>query len=124
MADDFKRYPKGVISHKVGDLQQCTTFKVSSKNGAKLKHTLRRTPSGYVLGVQEVTLSFELEIHEDGPERDFYSSHKSGAKESFRLKFPGETYKFTGVSTTHDMDSPLDDAVKKSLEYVGRLEPA
>lgn len=122
MADTFKRYPKGVISHKVGDLQQCTNFKLSVKNGAKLKHTLRRSPSGWVLGTVEGTLSFDMEIDEDGPERNFHRALISGEAQGFRLKFPGETFKITGVVSSRDIDAPLDDAVKVSVEVLCKVE--
>jgi hypothetical protein len=122
MADTLKRYPRGQIGHGSGALISVENAKLAINPNVKLKHTLARTPSGYTTGVQEATLSFKMNIDEDGPERDFYASLKVGSIENFRLLIPGVTWRVNGPISKHDVDVPLDDAVTIDIEVMCKVE--
>lgn len=121
MADPLPYYPKGRIALGNGDLMDVENVKITVKNGAKLKHTLRRSPSGVVLGVKEVELSFEGTVSEAGYERDYIGAVLAGTVKQLRIKVPGETLTFTGVPTERGQELPLDDAIKFNVSWVGKV---
>ncbi len=122
MSDTFNKFPRGSIAMGNGDLMQVTNVKVSLKNGAKLKHTLRKKGAGAVLGNEECTVTFDYEIPETGPEKDYMDLVQTGAVKQLRLKVPAKTYTVNGVYSSSDMELPLDDAIKGSCEFIGKMD--
>ena len=112
-------YPRGQISLGAGDLTQVTDIKFDFKRNTKLKHTLKKSPSGKVLGVREVTGSFDVIVDEDGPEREYFARVDSGEEVNMRLKLPGVTKNFVGCLTDLSGELPLDDAVKLTVSFAG-----
>src|SRR5262245_9886498 len=121
MADDFKIYPRGSIAFGNGDLVQVTNVKVETTNNARLKHTLRKKGAGVTLGVEETTISFDMEINEDGPEKNYLKSIKTGEIKQLRVKIPEETITCNGVFTKRSLELPLDDAIKATIDFIGTL---
>lgn len=120
--DAMKLFPKGAIAMGNGDLVQVLTWSLDFKNGLKLKHTLRsEAPVGVVKGNQEATLTFEAEIPAEGSERDYFELVRTGAITQLRLKVPGRTYVMDGAASSVKFDAPIDDAVKISVEALGRV---
>ena len=73
MADgEQKRYPQAFLAQGNGDFVSCTNFSIKTTNNAKQIHTLREKGSGFTLGKTESTVSADLVVSEDGPERNFY----------------------------------------------------
>ena len=114
-------YPRGQISFGAGDLVQVTNVTFAYTHGTKLKHTLKRSPSGKVLGNQELSGKFDCEIDQDGPERDYFARVASGEEVNMRLKLPNLTKNIVGVLVSIDGDMPLDDAVKLTINWVGKF---
>ena len=121
-AQELKRYPRGQIAIGNGDLQQAVLARFTFTNNAKLKHTLRKTPSGFVLGTREATGSFDLEIDEDGPEREVFEAIRGGEIKNFRYKMPTITKTIEGIFVSVDVEEPLDDAVKFTVNWIGKLK--
>lgn len=119
--DELKKFPRGQLSFGAGDLTQVTNVDVDATNGAKVKHSLKRNPSGIVIGNKEVTVTFDSEIDEDGMERDYYLRWESGETVNLRLKVPQLTKAFVGVISNVKASGPLDDAVKVSVTAVGKF---
>ena len=120
--DEMKQFPKGAIAMDNGDLVQVLTWSLDFKNGLKLKHTLRsEAPVGVVAGLQEATLTFEAEIPAEGEERNYFELCRSKKIKQVRLKVPGRTYVCDGAFSSVKIDSPIDDAVKVSCEFMGRV---
>jgi hypothetical protein len=124
MADPLPYYPKGRLAMGNGELMDIENVKVTTKNGAKLKHTLKKSPSGVTKGVLETELSFEGIVSENGYERDYIGRVINGTVTQLRVKVPGETLVFTGVPTERSMELPLDDAIKFTVSWVGKVVPS
>lgn len=124
MADDIKQFPTGSISMGSGDLIDVTNVKVAEKNNGSLVHTLKRNPAGVRRGKQECTVSFDAVCSEDGIERDYLKDIKTGRIKQIRLKIPGETLVITGMATDRSVETSLDDAIKYSIEFIGKSEAA
>lgn len=124
MAETLLYYPKGRLALGNGDLLDVENVKVTVKNGAKLKHTLRRSPSGVTAGVEEAELTFEGTVSEEGYERDYLGMVKNKTIKQLRFKVPGETLTFTGVATERTQEAPLEDAIKFSISMIGRADTA
>ena len=120
--NELKNYPRGQIAIGNGDLQQATLARFNYTNNGKLKHTLRKSPSGFVLGTTECTGSFDLEIDEDGPERQAFDRITDGVVTNFRFKMPLVTKTIEGIMTSVDVEEPLDDAVRFSVSFIGKLK--
>ena len=126
MADgEQKRYPQAFLAQGNGDFVSCTNFSIKTTNNAKQIHTLREKGSGFTLGKTESTVSADLVVSEDGPERNFYRQLQTGTPIQLRAKIPGgEVKTLNGVYSGVDLECPLDDAVKLSLSFVGNMEAA
>jgi hypothetical protein len=124
MADEQLVYPQAFIAQGNGDLLQVTNFTLSFTNGAKLKHTLRRKGAGHTLGNPETTVTYDAEIDEDGPERNYWRDAQRGTIRQLRAKIPGgrTTLTVNGVYSQVDLDGPLDDATKVKCTFIGKLE--
>jgi hypothetical protein len=121
MSDELLNYPRGTVATGNGDLTQVTNLKGKYSNGAKLKHSLRKSPSGYTLGVKECSGSFDLEIPESGEERDYWSLVKDGTVKRLRIKIPGTTKAINIVVSDLDFELPSDDAIKETVSFIGEL---
>jgi hypothetical protein len=117
---ELRRYPRGQLSFGPGDLTQAETVRVTSTNNGKLKHTLKRSPSGRVLGTRELTFTFDVIVDEDGPEREYFDRVRNGSEVSMRLKIPTITRNIIGMLTSIDVEVPLDDAVKLTVSGIGK----
>lgn len=125
MGDSLQRYPRGQIGHGSGALVEVENVDLDVKTNSKLKHTLARTPSGYTTGTREATLSFKMNIGENGPERDFYTALDNGSVQGFRLLLPGAlTFRVTGVVNSNKYGVPLDDAVTVDIEVICKVQKA
>lgn len=121
MSDAFPNYPRGGIAMGNGDLVQVTNVKGKYTNGAKLKHSIKKTPSGYTLGHREVSGTFETEVPEGGMERDWWDLVRNGTVKQVRIKFPGTTKALDIVCSDLDFELPSDDAIKKTIGFIGQL---
>jgi spore germination protein YaaH len=116
-------FPRGRIALGAGDLVDCTNFKLTLTNNAKQVHTLRQKGAGYTVGTEETTVSFDAVIGTTGEEAAWLSKVQSGEVVQVRAKFPGGlTVVVDGVVKSADYDAPLDDAVKVSVEIIGKAE--
>lgn len=105
-----------------GDLAQVTNFKVKLTNGAKLKHTLRKSPSGVVFGHRECSGSFDVEVPEGGEERGYWEMVANQEIKQIRIKIPGRTLAVDIATSDIEMELPSDDAIKITCTYVGDLK--
>lgn len=121
MSDDVLYYPKGRIAVGTGDLMQVQDFSAEIKNGGKLVHTLRRSPSGVTQGLKEANVSFNAVLDEKGPERDYWTSVLSTVVKQMRGKFPGLTLTFNGIFTETKLDVSMEDAIKYSTSFTGNV---
>lgn len=122
MADELKVFPTGRLALGNGDLQQVTNVKHEYNNNGKLIHTLRATPAGVFKGSIDSMLSFDAVVSEDGYERDYFKQILNGTISKFRLKVPGETITVNGMATKRSLETSTDDAIKYSIEIIGRTE--
>jgi hypothetical protein len=121
VSDDLAQYPRGAVAMGNGDLIQVTSVKLKITNNAKLKHTLRKSPSGFVLGHLECSGSMEIEIPETGVERDYWEMVVNGAVNQVRLKLPADTRAVNIVASSMDIELPSDDAIKQTVEFIGEV---
>jgi hypothetical protein len=113
--------PRGQVTVGNGTLQFASTARVSARNGAKLKHALRKSPSGVTLGNNEADGELTLDISEDGPERNFWKLLASGEVTEFIYEIPADDQAFEAVVSQIDVDFPNDDAVTKRVAWIGAL---
>jgi hypothetical protein len=119
--DDFKQYPRGNVAMDNGDLIDVTDVKDTFKRANKIKHTLRKEAAGKVKGPLEGEVSFDAIVSEDGAERDYLALLISGKIKKLRLKVPGETITVVGTVDERSREMPLEDAIKYSIKFSGRL---
>ena len=117
--DKLPMFVKGQISIGNGQLQFATTAKFSASNGAKLKHSMRRSPSGFVLGHNEVTGSLELDLTADGPERDWLKFLVKGEMKQALFEIPNMDTALNIVVSSTDIDMPSDDAIHQTVAFIG-----
>lgn len=115
-------YPRGYIAMDSGDLIDVTDVKVVTTNNAKEKHTLRQPGAGFTIGVEETNVSFSFIVSEDGYEREYIQAVQRGLIKQLRVKIPGKTLVINGVFKDHDLELPLDDALKVSMAFIGHLQ--
>jgi hypothetical protein len=121
---ELKQHPRGQIAIGGGELQKATMGRFTVTNNAKLKHTLRFSPSGYVLGNKECSGTIEVDVDEDGLESDWYEDIENGQRKLFRFKIPTLLKQIDGVCSSADTELPLDDACKLTVSFIGKLKPA
>jgi len=112
-------YPRGRIALANGDLVDCTNVKIDHTNNAKQVHTIAKKGAGITQGNEETTVSFDLVVSENGPERDWIAYLKRGLIKQIRLKLPGLTITVNGMVKQSSIDMPLDDAIKQSITFIG-----
>ncbi len=122
MAAEQKLYPRGQVAMETGDLADAINIKISTTNNAKQVHTIRQKGAGVTLGTEETTVTLDLVVSEDGPERDWIKKLKEGSIEQLRVKVPGETYTVNGVVKQVDVELPIDDAIKQNITFIGKQE--
>jgi hypothetical protein len=121
MSDELQQFPRGVVAMGNGDLTQVTNLKVKASNNAKLKHSLRKSPSGFVLGNKECSGSFDLDVPETGEERDWWGMVKDGTVKQLRIKIPGTTKAINIVASDLDLELPTDDAIHETVSFIGEI---
>lgn len=114
-------FPRGQISFGAGDLVQVTNVTFTYTANTKLKHSLKRSPSGKVVGNKELSGKFDVELDEDGPEREYFARVDSGEEVSMRLKLPNLTKNVVGALVGIDGEMPLDDACKLTVNWIGKF---
>lgn len=122
MAEDFLQFPMGSIAMLNGDLIDVTNVKITTKRNNKVQHTLRRSGAGKVHGTEETTVTFDAIVSEQGAERDYLSDLKLGKIRKLRYKVPGETGTIIGSTDERSLELSLDNAVKYSISFSGRIE--
>lgn len=124
MADNEQElFAKAFIAQGNGDLVRVTDFSLTYRNNGKQVHTLREDGAGVTLGVREAEVSFNFPVGENGFERDYVKAIQDGKIVQLRAKSPGgKVFTLNGIYTSFTLDAPLDDAVKGSCSFVGKLE--
>jgi hypothetical protein len=122
--DPLKLHPRGQIAIGAGELQRATLGRFNVTRNTKLKHTLRRSPSGAVQGTQECSGTIEVDVDEDGLELDWYEKLQNGERIVFRFKIPTLVKQIDGFLQSIDTELPLDDAVKLTVAFIGKLKAA
>lgn len=84
------RYPRGQMKMG-GDLVQVSEASFSMNTNVRLVHTLRKSPSGVVIGNKECSFSFTAQIDEDGLERDWILLNFKGTVKTFQFILPAAT---------------------------------
>lgn len=123
MAETQELFAKAFIAQGNGDLVRVTNYQVKYTNNGKQVHTLREDGAGVTLGVRESNISFDFVIGENGFERNYIKDIQDGKIVQLRCKVPGtRVLTHNGIYTEITLDAPLDDAVKGSVTFVGKLE--
>lgn len=123
MSDQMPIFPRGSIAMDNGDLIQVINVKVDQeKVGTKILHTIRKEGAGIVIGNEETKVSFDYVIPETGAERDYMKLVRTGKVKKLRFKVPGETFAVVGIGYKRGLEIPMDDAVKGSVEFMGKTE--
>ncbi len=117
-------YPRGRIAMSTGDLVDCTNVKIELTNNAKQIHTIAQKGAGITQGNQETSVTFDMVVSENGPERDFLGYLKQGLIKQLRLKLPGLTMTVNGMVKQISTELPLDDAIKQTITFIGRMTDA
>jgi hypothetical protein len=116
-------FSKAFIAQGNGDLVRVTDFSIKYGNDGKQVHTLREDGAGVTFAPRASSVSFNFPIGENGFERDYIKAIQDGKILQLRCKVPGKkVLTFEGAYTSISIDAPLDDAVKGSIEFVGKLE--
>lgn len=115
-------YPKGQIALGNGDLFDVTNVRHKVTRNATMIHTLRQQEAGTRLGPRETVVSFDALVNKDGPERNYLEMLMQGTVQQLRIKIPGETINVTGVVSERSLEIALDDAIKYSIEFIGRTD--
>lgn len=116
-------FSKAFLAQGNGDLVLVTNYSSKLSNGAKQKHTLRQAGAGITMGVTEAEITFDFLIGENGFERDYVRAIQRGQLVQLRSKVPGgAVLTYNGAYSNLQMDMPLDDAVKGTVTFIGKLE--
>lgn len=117
-------FSKAYLAQGNGDLVRVTNFTINYGNGGKQVHTLREDGAGVTLGVRETSVSFDFPIGDTiGMERAYVKAIQDGTIVQLRAKIPGrKVFTMNGIYNAITLDAPLDDAVKGSCTFVGKLE--
>lgn len=121
---ELQNHPRGQIVYAGSQLMSATLGKFTLNPNVSLKHTLARTPNGYVYGVQDCSGSFEVDTPETGPERDWIAEVQAKKVKKITFEIPTLQYEIEMVLGQVDMDVPLDNAVHFVINFVGKIKPA
>jgi hypothetical protein len=113
-----ERFPHGRIAMGNGDLD-AVNIKYDLTNNAKKVATLRRACAGFVKGVVDTNVTFDVVVGENGEEADWVKLVQKMIFQQIRIKIPGRTIAVDGVYTTYSLDSPLDSEIKGSCTFIG-----
>jgi hypothetical protein len=118
--DQLVQFPRGQVSFGSGPLQNCTDFSSTTTNGGKLVSTLRRNPGGFVLGKKAVSFDMNLQVDEDGDERDWEDLVDKGTPQTIRLKIPGgATRSLRCIIIEVGTKFTIEDGVARPIKGVG-----
>lgn len=115
-------YDRGAIAMGNGELLSVTNVKVDTSDNSKQVHTLRKKGAGITQGVEETTVTFDAVIGDQGEEADWLELVKKKLIKTLRIKIPGRTMTVVGKYKDVSYELPLDDAVKVSLGFIGKLD--
>jgi hypothetical protein len=121
-ANDLKKMPVGQVSYGAGKLSQATLARVDYSNGARLTHSLRFSPSGIVIGNREVGGAIDIQIDEDGLERDWINLAIAGTVKQCRFEIPQQEIAIIIVLTRIELEMRNGDAVTLRVAFVGKIE--
>ncbi|MHC4736225.1 MAG: hypothetical protein ACYTDW_17455 [Planctomycetota bacterium] len=114
-------YPRGFIALGSGDLIDVTNVTVDTTDNSKQVHTIRQKGAGVTQGVEETTIAFDAALSEFGEEADWLQLVKKQEIKQLRVKVPGRTITVNGKFRMVKYELPLDDAIKVSVEFIGKL---
>jgi hypothetical protein len=121
--DDLPDFPKGQFSMTPGgQLRQVTQVNMRLANGAKLKHSLAVSPSGFVKGTKDLGGSFTMEVPRKGLERDILENIDKATPQQGRLEIPGTAIVAKIVLTNADITASTEDAVQFRVDYIGKRQ--
>lgn len=115
-------YDRGAIAMGNGELLTVTNVKVTTTDNSKQIHTLRRKGAGVTQGTEETTVTFDAVVGDQGEEADWLNLVKKKILKTLRIKIPGRTMTVKGKYKDVDYELPLDDAVKVSLGFIGKMD--
>lgn len=119
---DLPKYPSGQISFGAGKLAQATLARVDYSNGAALRHTLRFSPSGIVIGNREVGGALDIIISEDGLERDWITLAITGEVKQARFELPLQDVGILVVISRIEIEMRNGAEVTLRVSFVGKIE--
>jgi hypothetical protein len=122
LSDEQKLFPRGQIALGNGDLIDVTNIKMSLTTNMKLVHTIRQRNAGFTQGNYETTITLDMVVSEDGPERDYVKDIRKGTVRQLRIKIPGVTFTVNGAFASLDLEVPTDGEITMSLTFMGKLE--
>lgn len=120
-SEDLVRFTPGQLAVGSGKLRDATMAKFSYKNNAKLKHSMMKSPNGFVIGTRECSGSFEVDVPETGPERDYFGDVIAGKVVKMQYEIPTLNCEITGVYDGVDGDLSTGEAVKLTISWIGTL---
>lgn len=121
MAVEQAIYPRGFVAMGSGDLIDVTNVKLDIDDGSKQVHTIRQKGAGITQGVEESTATFDAVVSEFGEEADWLQLVKKQQIKQLRIKIPGRTISMNGKYKMVSYELPLDDAIKISLTFIGKV---
>jgi hypothetical protein len=119
--EDMLTHSRGQVVIAGSRVIQCVMARCSIKKGAKVKHTLNRQGNAIVYGNAEVSGTIELDLTDEGPERDWIGELLSQKKYNTHYEIPLYNIHFQIGLDTADVEMPLDDAIKLTLNFVGAI---
>lgn len=122
MSDGLPVYPNGEFSIGAGPLDEVTDVSFRYSNGAKLHHTIRKSPAGVILGDVDCSGSFSYKVPEDGPEFDALTNIESGKVLQGRLKIPTANVTASIVVTSANITMRRGDGISFSCDYIGKKQ--
>jgi hypothetical protein len=122
--EELQAHPRGQIVYAGSQLMSATMGKFTLNPNVSLKHTLAHTPNGYVFGNEECSGTFDCDVSEVGPERDWIAEVKAKKVKKITFEIPTLQYEIEMVLGQIDLEVPLDNAVRFTVAWVGKIKKA